>query len=124
MKILFVCTENAGRSQMAEGFLNSMTEKHKGMSAGTRPAKRVNSMTIEVMREVGIDISKHYSKPLTHELLRRADRVITMGCSAKEACPMGEDWDIEDPKDASLEKFRRIRDRIKAKVEALVKEIG
>lgn len=124
MRVLFVCTENAGRSQMAEGFFNSVSKKHTAMSAGTKPAREINPLTLEVMMEVGINISNHYPKPLTHELLKGADKVITMGCKDKEACPAGEDWNIEGPKGASLEKFRRIRDKIRRKVEELVKEIG
>lgn len=124
MKVLFVCTENASRSQMAEGFFKSMSKKHQSMSAGTKPAREINLRTVEVMKEAGIDLSKHRPKPLTPELLRRADRVITMGCADKEACPVGEDWGIEDPKGASLERFRRIRDEIRKKVDALVMEMG
>ncbi|MBI4285872.1 MAG: arsenate reductase ArsC [Chloroflexi bacterium] len=126
-KVLFVCVENAGRSQMAEAFFKHLARgKAAGLSAGTSPAKQVNPAVLQVMREVGIDISQNKPKGLTSELLAEADRVITMGCGAEGVCPAAlvpvADWGIEDPKGKPMSKVREIRDRIKAKVEELLRQ--
>lgn len=125
--ILFVCVENAGRSQMAKAFLENFAGgRVKALSAGTMPAERVNPAVVGAMREVGIDISKQRPRPLTPELLAEADRVITMGCGAEGLCPAvfvpTEDWGLEDPKGQPLEKVRAIRDQIKERVLALLEE--
>jgi len=101
--------------------------KAVAISAGTRPASHVNPRAVEVMKEVGIDISKQKPKLLTQEMTREVDKIVTMGCGA-EFCPApyvkAEDWSIEDPSGKSLDKFREVRDQIKRKVEKLVKEIS
>ncbi|MEM4202090.1 MAG: arsenate reductase ArsC [Candidatus Hadarchaeum sp.] len=126
-KVLFVCVENSARSQMAEAFFNKMARLARAESAGTKPAAAVNPMAVEVMREVGIDISAAKPKMLTWEMLEAADRVITMGCISGELCPATlvptEDWGIEDPAGKSIEKFREIRELIRIRVEKLVEEI-
>ena len=127
-KVLFICVENACRSQIAEAFFNKYAMgKAVAISAGTRPASHVNPRAVEVMKEVGIDISKQKPKLLTQEMTREVDKIVTMGCGA-EFCPApyvkAEDWSIEDPSGKSLDKFREVRDQIKRKVEKLVKEIS
>ena len=119
--VLFVCVGNAGRSQMAEAFFNQLAgEKARAVSAGTKPAGAVDPKTIEVMREVGIDISAAKPKALTMEMLEQADRVITMGCGVEGVCPASfartEGWQLEDPKGQPIEEVRRIRDEIRARV--------
>lgn len=127
--ILFVCVENAGRSQMAEAFA-----KRKGLeasSAGTLPGQRVNPRIVEAMMERGIDLSKNVPKMLTMEMIREAAFVVTMGCSVEEVCPRPMlakmqkklvDWHLDDPKGKPIAEVRRIRDEIEKKVEALTKE--
>jgi len=123
--VLFVCVGNAGRSQMAEAFFNRLANgRARAISAGTKPAGAVDAQTIEVMREVGIDISKAKPKALTMEILDQADRVVTMGCGAEGVCPASfvetEDWQLEDPKSKPIEEVRRIRDEIRAGVTRLL----
>jgi protein-tyrosine-phosphatase len=129
-KILFVCVENAGRSQMAEGFAkhygNSKTET---ISAGTMPSGEINPLANQVMQEKGIDISKSKPKPITNQMVQEADTIIVMGCSAQGFCPaplLGKvtDWNIEDPKGKPLEEVRRIRDEIEKRVKELVEEVS
>jgi protein-tyrosine-phosphatase len=127
-RVLFVCVHNSGRSQMAEAFFNHLAgNKASSFSAGTQPAAKVNPAVVQVMREVGIDISTKKPKMLTLETMESADRVITMGCSTEETCPAGivpmEDWQIEDPEGKPIDKVREIRDIIKNKVAALIKEL-
>ena len=127
--MLFVCVGNSGRSQMAEAFFNHLTKgKARAMSAGTNPASKVDPTVIELMKELGIDLSSHYPKKLTAEMLEGADKVITMGCGVEQACPAilapTEDWGIDDPKGQPVEKMRDIRNQIKARVEKLLKEMG
>jgi arsenate reductase len=128
-KLLFVCTHNAGRSQMAEAFFNRMAKgRAKGLSAGTQPSEKVNPTVVEAMREVGIDICRRKPKMLTFEMLEDADRVITMGCSVEKSCPASfvptEDWELDDPEGEPIQQVRKIRDEIKARVEKLVEELG
>jgi arsenate reductase len=123
--VLFVCVGNAGRSQMAEGFFNHLANgKARAISAGTKPASAVDPKTIEVMREVEIDISAARPKALTMEMPDRADRVVTMGCGGEGVCPASfvetEDWQLEDPKGKPIEEVRRIRDDIRARVVRLL----
>jgi len=129
--VLFVCIENACRSQMAEGFFNNLAKGiARSLSAGTRVAKEVNPMAVQVMKEVGIDISGQKPKMLTEELIKAVNRVIVMGCGAdpQAVCPavnlkQVENWEIEDPKGKPIEKFREVRDIIQKKVENLIKEM-
>jgi len=124
--ILFVCVENAGRSQMAEGFFNKYAPKgYEGISAGTKPVSQVNPIAIEVMREVGIDISNQKSKEVTDDMIRNSSNMVNMGCMEKKSCPTLFlqnllDWNLEDPKDKPIEKVREIRDEIDQRVKELV----
>ena len=124
--MLFVCVENAGRSQMAEAF----AKKHgmNARSAGTIPSARINPTVVDAMRERGIDISSNQPKILTPELIRDARLVVTMGCSIEEACPKPIvaqmqrkliEWHLEDPKGKPLGEVRNIRDEIESKVRDL-----
>jgi arsenate reductase (thioredoxin) len=126
--VLFVCVHNSGRSQIAEAFFNYLAgNKAKASSAGTKPAAKVNPTVVQVMHEAGIDISSRKPKSLTLEMMVSADRVITMGCGVEETCPAGvvpmEDWGIEDPEGKPIEQIRQIRDNIRNKVAALIKEL-
>ena len=130
-KILFVCVHNAGRSQMAEAFFNLYTSgKAKGLSAGTQPAQKVNPVVIEAMKEVGIDISKNKPKVLTLEMVKKANKMITMGCGAEAhaVCPASfvptEDWQLDDPEGKPMARVREIREEIRNRVAGLIKELG
>jgi arsenate reductase len=126
-EVLFVCVHNAGRSQMAAGLLNVRgAGKVHVRSAGSTPAAELNPRVVEAMREIGIDISHEFPKPLTNEFVKSADVVITMGCG--DACPIYpgkryEDWDVLDPAGKDLETVRQIRDEIDARVKALVAQL-
>jgi protein-tyrosine-phosphatase len=126
-KALFACIENAGRSQMAEGFFRKYAPKGWSvMSGGTVPKSYVNPLAIQVMKEVGIDISNHKAKIISEDQIRTADLKVNMGCMNTTACPsliLGSyvDWGIEDPKDKPIEKVREIRDQIEIRVKELVK---
>lgn len=125
--VLFVCVGNAGRSQMAEAFFNHLAQgKTKAISAGTKPASAVDPQTVQVMREVGIDISAARPKALTMQMLGQANRVISMGCGVEGVCPASfaetEDWQLEDPKGKPIEEVRRTRDEIRARVLDLLEE--
>jgi arsenate reductase (thioredoxin) len=125
-KILFVCVENAGRSQMAEAFANKFGQgKLTAESAGIKLAATVNPIVVEVMKEKGIDISNNKPKLLTQEMANQVDLVVTMGCGAAEICPGPffkdtVDWGLEDPKGKPIEKVREIRDEIEHRVKQLV----
>ena len=127
--ILFVCVENAGRSQMAEGFFKKYApDGIKVQSAGTKPVFQLNPIVVEAMKEVGIDISKQKSKELTDEMIRDSDNVVNMGCMDKNFCPTiwlpkVIEWNLEDPKGKSIEKVREIRDEIEKRVKEVVAEI-
>jgi protein-tyrosine-phosphatase len=127
-EVLFVCVHNAGRSQMAAGLLSKRAGGRVHVrSAGSTPAKELNPQVVEAMREVGINISREFPKPLTDEFVRAADVVITMGCG--DACPIYpgkryEDWELDDPAGKDLETVRRIRDEIDARVTALVDQLA
>jgi arsenate reductase len=129
-KILFVCVENAGRSQMAEGFAKHYgNSKVEAVSAGTMPSSEVNPLVIQVMQEKGIDISKNKPKRITAQMVQEADIIIVMGCSAEGFCPAAwlnkvTDWNIEDPKGKPLEKVREIRDEIENKVRKLMDDLS
>ena len=129
-KVLFVCVQNSGRSQMAEAFFNKLAGgKAQALSAGTQPADEVNPVVVEAMREAGINISGNKPKMLTFDMVKKADKMITMGCGAEAeaVCPASfietEDWALEDPKGKTLEQVRKIRDEIKERVSKLVKEV-
>ncbi|WP_405851555.1 arsenate reductase ArsC [Streptomyces sp. NBC_00090] len=125
--VLFVCVHNAGRSQMAAGFLNHLGgDRIEVRSAGSVPGDRVNPAAVEAMREIGIDISDQRPKVLTTEAVQASDYVITMGCG--DACPIfpGKkylDWALEDPAGQGVEAVRPIRDEIKVLIEGLIAEI-
>ena len=129
-KVLFVCVENAGRSQMAEAFAKTYGKgKVEAKSAGTMPAKEVNSVVVQVMQEKGIALSANKPKLITNETVKEADMIIVMGCSAQGFCPAPLlnkviDWGIEDPKDKPIEKVREIRDEIEGKVQKLIEEMN
>jgi protein-tyrosine-phosphatase len=128
-KILFVCVENAGRSQMAEGFFKKYApEGYEAISAGNKPASQINPNAVEAMKEVGIDISKQTPKVLTSEIISNSFKNVNMGCMDKIECPVlfmtnSLDWNIEDPKGKSIEKVRQIRDEIEQKVKKLCKTL-
>ncbi|MET7723724.1 arsenate reductase ArsC [Streptomyces mirabilis] len=125
--VLFVCVHNAGRSQMAAGFLSHLAgDRIEVRSAGSIPGEQVNPAAVEAMREVGVDIAGRQPKLLTTEAVRASDYVITMGCG--DACPVfpGKkylDWALEDPAGKGVESVRPIRDEIKARIENLISEI-
>ncbi|HEX9319845.1 MAG TPA: arsenate reductase ArsC [Nitrososphaeraceae archaeon] len=124
--VLFVCIENTGRSQMAEGFFNKYApDGYKAISAGTRLVSEINPVAIEAMKEVGIDISSQKSKDITEDMMRNSSKMVNMGCMDKESCPTlflpnVLDWNLEDPKGKSIEKVRQIRDEIDRRVRELV----
>jgi protein-tyrosine-phosphatase len=127
-RLLFVCVENAGRSQMAEAFANHYGKgKLVASSAGVKLSDRVNPLVIEVMKEKGIDISANKPKLLTPTMVAETDQTITMGCSVEKFCPAPLarnviDWNLEDPKDKPIQKIREIRDEIERKVLTLLDE--
>ena len=128
--ILFVCVENAGRSQIAEGFFRKYAPKgYATLSAGTKPVSEINPLVLQVMKEVGIDISNQRSKDLTEDMLRNANTVVNMGCMDNNFCPTLYipkviDWGLEDPKGKPIEKVREIRDEIEIRVRELAAELN
>lgn len=128
-KVLFVCVENAGRSQMAEAFTNLYSKgKVKTFSAGTMPSNCIHSLVAKAMMEKGIDITKNNPKLLTTKMLQDADVVIVMGCDAEGFCPTPLlkkviNWELEDPKDKPIEKVRQIRDAIEGKALKLISDL-
>jgi arsenate reductase len=110
--VLFVCVQNAGRSQMAEGFFKKYAPKeYEGISAGTMPVSEINPLAVEVMREADIDISDQNSKEITDDMIRNSSKIVNMGCMDKVSCPTLFlqnllDWNIEDPKDKQTDKVR------------------
>ena len=126
--VLFVCVHNAGRSQMAAGWLRSLAgDAVEVRSAGSLPADAVNPAAVEAMAEVGVDITDQRPKVLTTDAVEASDVVITMGCG--DACPVfpGKrylDWPLEDPAGKGVESVRPIRDEIERKVRALLEELG
>ncbi|MBN6190801.1 MULTISPECIES: arsenate reductase ArsC [Microbacterium] len=125
--VLFVCVHNAGRSQMAAGFLRELAgDRIEVRSAGSLPADRINPVAVEAMAEVGIDITAEQPKVLTVDAVKASDVVITMGCG--DACPIFpgkryEDWTLEDPAGQGIEAVRPIRDDIRTRIETLVGEL-
>jgi arsenate reductase len=131
--VLFVCVHNAGRSQMAEAFTNKLAAdrglKVVGLSAGTTGGMSLNPLAVEVMAEEGISMAGQVPKLITDELVKGADRVISMGCGVDaDACParfiLSEDWELDDPAGQPIETVRVIRNAIKAKVSALLDELA
>lgn len=125
--VLFVCVHNAGRSQMAAGYLQHLAEgRVEVLSAGSEPKDRINPVAVAAMAEEGIDIAAHTPKLLTVDAVRESDVVITMGCG--DACPIFpgkryEDWQLDDPAGQGIEDVRRIRDDIRTRVEALIADL-
>ena len=122
--VLFLCVHNAGRSQMAAGWLRHLTgDRTSVYSGGSEPASQINPAAVEAMAEVGIDITEEFPKPWTEEVVQAADVVITMGCG--DACPLYpgkryEDWELDDPDGMSVEDVRAVRDDIRVRVEQLI----
>ena len=126
--ILFVCTENSARSQMAEAFFNHYNKgsEYAAISAGTSPAKAIKPLAAKAMEEKGIGISRQKPKKLTSEMVRKAERIYTMGCS--DGCPVTppektEDWPLEDPAEKPIETYRKVRDEIEQRVKQLVSKL-
>jgi len=126
--VLFVCVHNAGRSQMAAGFLQHLAgDRIDVISAGSQPADRVNAVAVEAMAEVGIDLTREVPKVLTDSAVREADVVVTMGCG--DECPYFpgkryEDWVLDDPAGQGIDMVRGVRDEIRRRVELLVGELA
>ena len=126
--VLFVCVHNAGRSQMAAGFLTALSGgRVEVRSAGSLPAERINPVAVAAMAEIGIDISAEQPKILTTEAVRSSDVVITMGCG--DTCPIFpgkryEDWELDDPAGQDLAAVRPIRDAIRGRIEHLLTDLG
>ena len=125
--VLFLCVHNAGRSQMAAGWLRHLAgDRVTVWSGGSEPASQINPAAIAVMAEVGIDITAEFPKPWTDEIVRAADVVVTMGCG--DACPLYpgkryEDWELDDPAGQDVDAVRPIRDEIRGRVEALISSL-
>lgn len=127
-KVLFVCVHNAGRSQMAEAYFNHWSMvKVVAVSAGTEPVRHINPVVAHAMVEDGIDISEQRPKLFTSDMANNADRIITMGCEVGGVCPVilisQEDWGIDDPAGKPIVKVRQIREAIKVRVAALIREL-
>jgi protein-tyrosine-phosphatase len=127
-EVLFVCVQNAGRSQMAAGLVRLRSAgRVQVRSAGSDPAEDLNPAVVQALSEIGVDMGEEFPKPLTDEVVRAADVVVTMGCG--DACPIYpgkryEDWELEDPAGKDLDAVRRIRDEIDARVRALVDDLA
>ncbi len=125
-KVLFVCVENACRSQMAEAFFNKYAKNARAYSAGSAPAKIIDPRTVEVMKEKGIDLANKKPTSFDSLLSENFDFMITMGC--KDTCPITPKektikWDIEDPKGHPIQKYRDVRNLIETKIKKLIKEL-
>jgi arsenate reductase (thioredoxin) len=124
--ILFVCVENAGRSQMAEGFFRKYaTEGYEPISAGTKPTSQINPIVVQAMSEMGVNIKQQKPKEITEDMMRNSTKIVNMGCVDKSFCPTLfipnlMDWGIEDPKGKAIEQVREIRDDIEQRVKQLV----
>jgi len=123
--VIFACVQNAGRSQMAAAFFNTMVDarKARAISAGTRPGDRIHPEVVSVMREVGIDLAGARPQKLTGEVAKGVHALVTMGCG--DECPVvpgvkRDDWPLPDPKGKAIEEVRRIRDEIRDRVGALI----
>lgn len=128
-KILFVCVENAGRSQMAEAFFKKFMPKgFEVISAGTKPSDKVNPIVLQAMNEIGIDMKNQTPKTISQQIISESEKAVNMGCIDKESCPAlflkdVLDWQIPDPKGKSIEQVREIRDQIKSNVMDLIKSL-
>jgi protein-tyrosine-phosphatase len=128
--MLFVCVENAGRSQMAEGFFRKHApEGYEPVSAGSKPVSRINPLAVQAMNEIGIDISKQKSKDLTEDMIRNSDKIVNMGCMDKNFCPTlfipkVIEWGIEDPKEKPIEQVREIRNEIEGRIKELATDLS
>ena len=125
-KVLFVCVENACRSQMAKGFFNTFTKDVIADSAGTQPAEEVNSVAVKVMKEKNIDISVFVPKMLSFSMNNEFDFIVTMGCI--DGCPITPrnktiEWNVEDPNGKDIGFYRRVRDQIESNVKKLINEV-
>ena len=127
--ILFVCVENAGRSQMAEAFFKKYAKNQfHVISAGTSPSSHLNPVVVSVMNELGIDLKNQKPQLLSSSMIKNSNKTVNMGCMDKESCPSlfvkdVDDWNIEDPKGKSIEDVRKIRDQIKNDVLNLLNSI-
>ncbi len=127
--ILFVCVENAGRSQMAEAFFKKYAKNQfHVISAGTSPSSHLNPVVVSVMNELGIDLKNQKPQLLSSSMIKNSNKTVNMGCMDKESCPSlfvkdVDDWDIEDPKGKSIEDVRKIRDQIKNDILNLLNSI-
>ena len=124
--ILFVCVENAGRSQMAEAFFRKFaSNQFNASSAGTKPSSQLNPLVIQVMKEIGIDMTNQQPKLLSDPMIENSFKTVNMGCMDKDSCPSlfvkdVIDWNISDPKEKPLDDVRKIRDKIKSEVLHLI----
>ena len=127
--VLFVCVENAGRSQMAESFFKKFTkDRFNVISAGTIPSKNLNPIVVQVMKEIGIDMTSQSPKTISNSMIDNSFKTVNMGCMDKESCPAlfvkdVIEWNIPDPKEKTIEEVRKIRDQIKSEVLNLIKSI-
>ncbi len=127
--VLFVCVENAGRSQMAESFFKKFTkDRFNVISAGTVPSKNLNPIVVQVMKEIGIDMTSQSPKTISNSMIHNSFKTVNMGCMDKESCPAlfvkdVIEWNIQDPKEKTIEQVRKIRDQIKSEVLNLIKSI-
>ena len=127
--VLFVCVENAGRSQMAEAFFRKFTkDEFNVISAGTIPSTKLNPIVVQVMEEIGIDMTSQSPKTISNSMIDDSFKTVNMGCMDKESCPSlfvkdVIDWNIPDPKEKTIEEVRKIRDQIKSEVLNLIKLI-
>ena len=125
--VLFICVHNAGRSQMSEVIFNSLAGgRHRGISAGSQPSAEVNTIVVQALKEIDLDISGNKPKKLTKEMILQSDIAVMMGCG-EDACPVVpnelREWKIEDPHGQPIEKVREIRDEIRGRVVALIEEL-
>ena len=126
-EVLFVCVHNAGRSQMARASGPARRGPRPRPDGRVRPSRQINPAAVEAMAEIGVDLAKEFPKPLTDEVVKAADAVITMGCG--DACPIYpgkryEDWELDDPAGKDIETVRRIRDEIGERVRSLLEELA
>lgn len=131
--VLFVCIENARRSQMAEAIFNQLAKEMKlearATSAGTMPSDKIDPNIARVLEEIGVRVEDRRPRSLNNNMIAEADAIVTMGCLSKEVCPSvfidkTIDWNIEDPKGKPIEKVREIRDEVRAKVEELIRQLS
>lgn len=126
--VMFVCVHNAGRSQMAAGWLRHLAgDRVRALSGGSAPAEQINPVAVEAMAEVGVDLTGQQPRPWTEDTLAAADVVVTMGCG--DACPVmpGKrylDWELEDPAGKDLDTVRRVRDQIHQRVRDVLHDLG